>query len=214
MPIDIIDEGQNNVVTIDECPNLRGQVTIKGDHNTIKIGSTHHPGNLRILLHSDSVVDIGQGFGFGDTQISIIARSCFLKLGNAFVVNGSIHITMHEPTRFTAGQDCLIASGALFMTSDVHGIYDLDSAERTNYGKDIEIGDHVWIGGEAIILKGARIGSGSIVANRALVSGPIPPCSVAGGVPAKVIKSNVTWHPQLLDRIPEDLRKLAQTWRP
>ena len=213
MTLDIVDEGRNNIVFVASCPNLRGRVTIKGDNNTVEIARTEHPGSLHISIQSDSTVEIGEGLGFGDILIYLEVPRCHLKLGSGFVVNGSTQITMHEPTRFTVGSDCLIASGASFQTSDVPGIFDLDTGERVNIGKDITIGDRVWIGAGAVILKGAQIGSGSIIAIRALVSGTIPPCSVAGGIPAKVIKSNVTWHSQLSDRISDDLNGLAQIWR-
>ena len=45
----------------------------------------------------------------------------------------------------------------------------------------------------ATILKGVRIGKGSIVAAGAVVTSDVPPNSMVGGVPAKVIKSDVTW---------------------
>ena len=52
----------------------------------------------------------------------------------------------------------------------------------------IEIGDNVWIGSHAILLPGCRIGSGSVVAAGAVVLGEIPPMSVCGGVPARLLK--------------------------
>lgn len=54
----------------------------------------------------------------------------------------------------------------------------------------IEIGDDVWLGANTTVLKGAKIGSGSIVAAGAVVAaGTYPPRSVLGGIPAKVIKT-------------------------
>jgi acetyltransferase-like isoleucine patch superfamily enzyme len=47
--------------------------------------------------------------------------------------------------------------------------------------------DDVWIGARAIIMAGVRIGRGSIVAAGAVVTKDVPPYSVAGGVPARVI---------------------------
>jgi acetyltransferase-like isoleucine patch superfamily enzyme len=53
--------------------------------------------------------------------------------------------------------------------------------------KDIVIGDDVWIGGHAVILPGARIGNGAVIAAGAVVRGIVEPYSIVGGVPAKVI---------------------------
>lgn len=54
---------------------------------------------------------------------------------------------------------------------------------------DIIIEDDVWIGAGTIILSGVRIGGGSIIASGAVVNKDIPPYSIAGGIPAKVLKS-------------------------
>jgi acetyltransferase-like isoleucine patch superfamily enzyme len=79
----------------------------------------------------------------------------------------------------------------------MHPIIDLESKQRINYGRSIEIGDHVWIGAQAQILKGAKIGSGSIIGTRAVVTGAIPENCIAVGVPAKVIRHNVSWDRKL-----------------
>ena len=50
------------------------------------------------------------------------------------------------------------------------------------------IENDVWVGTGAIILKGVTIGTGSIVAAGALVTKDVPPFSIVGGVPAKVLK--------------------------
>ena len=57
-------------------------------------------------------------------------------------------------------------------------------------GGVIIIGDDVWIGANCVILSGAVIGEGSVIGAGAVVNKGIPPYSLAGGVPAKVIKEN------------------------
>ncbi len=54
---------------------------------------------------------------------------------------------------------------------------------------DIVIGNDVWIGREAMILPGASIGDGAVIAARSVVAGRIPPYTVAGGNPARVIRA-------------------------
>ena len=54
--------------------------------------------------------------------------------------------------------------------------------------RPIIIEDGVWIGANAIILKGSKIGRGSIIGAGAVVSGEIPPMSIAVGNPARVVK--------------------------
>ncbi len=53
---------------------------------------------------------------------------------------------------------------------------------------DIIIGNDVWIGYEAVILAGITIGDGAIIGARAVVTKDVPPYSIVGGVPARLIR--------------------------
>jgi galactoside O-acetyltransferase len=57
------------------------------------------------------------------------------------------------------------------------------------YTRPIIIEDGAWIGANATILKGAKIGRGSIIGANAVVTGEIPPMSVAVGNPARVVRT-------------------------
>ena len=56
------------------------------------------------------------------------------------------------------------------------------------YDADVIIEDDVWIGGGAIILAGVTVGKGSIIAAGAVVNTDVPPYSIVGGIPARIIK--------------------------
>lgn len=66
--------------------------------------------------------------------------------------------------------------------------HDIGSSELLNTGGDVVIEDDVWIGAGAYILEGVVIGIGSVVAAGSVVTKDVPPFSVVGGVPAKVLK--------------------------
>ena len=53
---------------------------------------------------------------------------------------------------------------------------------------DTQIGSDVWIGSESMILAGVNIGSGAVVAARAVVTKDVPPYAIVAGNPAKIIK--------------------------
>ncbi|MBR3019133.1 MAG: CatB-related O-acetyltransferase [Clostridia bacterium] len=55
--------------------------------------------------------------------------------------------------------------------------------------KEVVIGDDVWIGHRVILLPGVHIGKGSVIGAGAVVTRDIPEYSVAGGVPARIIKN-------------------------
>ncbi|MBD0304315.1 MAG: hypothetical protein ICV85_19810 [Tolypothrix sp. T3-bin4] len=81
---------------------------------------------------------------------------------------------------------------------DSHSIIDLSTGKRVNYAKDIKINDHVWIAAHIQILKGVTVGSNSVIATGAVVTKDIPSNSIAAGVPAKVVKTNINWERQRL----------------
>ena len=56
------------------------------------------------------------------------------------------------------------------------------------YDQDVIIEEDVWVGANVTILKGVTIGKSSIIAAGALVIKDVPPYSIVGGVPAKVLK--------------------------
>ena len=52
----------------------------------------------------------------------------------------------------------------------------------------VNIGHDVWIGTRAIIMDGVTVGNGAVIAAGAVVTKDVPPYTVVGGVPAKIIK--------------------------
>lgn len=86
-----------------------------------------------------------------------------------------------------------VASGARFVPHDaIHGIFNRmkqnDFVYKEHIGR-IEVFDNVFIGANAIILGPCNIGPNAIIAAGAVVSGDVPPNTIVGGVPAKVIGS-------------------------
>ncbi len=73
--------------------------------------------------------------------------------------------------------------------------------------KGITVGDDVWIGANAVILDGVTIGDGAIIAGGAVVSRDIPAMAIAGGVPAKVLRSRLPAPPA--DDALEQLSEIA-----
>lgn len=87
------------------------------------------------------------------------------------------------------GEDVAISENVIIRDSDNHGIISPNHVKA----KPINIGNHVWIGMNSIILKGVTIGDGAIIAAGAVVTKDVPPKTIVAGVPAKVIKENIDW---------------------
>ena len=101
----------------------------------------------------------------------------------------------NENVQITAGDYIEIGSGATIGRDVVIRSYDGHTIVEDGYliSKPTHIGEHVWIGQGASVLKGVTIGDGAIVAANAVVTKDVPAHSAVGGNPAKVIKENVYW---------------------
>jgi acetyltransferase-like isoleucine patch superfamily enzyme len=91
--------------------------------------------------------------------------------------------------------DALIASDVLLMTDDCHTIYSVSDGKRTNpYGGTIDVGEHVWIGNQAIILGDSTVAGDCIIGSRSFVRGQyIEPRVVLAGSPARIVTVGVNW---------------------
>ena len=88
------------------------------------------------------------------------------------------------------GKKVLIGTNVEIYDSDFHGLSpSTRHISRPEDASEVVIGDNVFIGSNARILKGVTIGRDSVIANSSVVVKDIPPGVVAGGNPAKVIKS-------------------------
>ncbi|MEM1153748.1 MAG: acyltransferase [Pseudomonadota bacterium] len=86
----------------------------------------------------------------------------------------------------TLGDGVMLANGAYITDSDWHTIYDRTIRDERSY--PVTIGDNVWLGDHATVLKGVTIGENSVVAARAVVTRDVPANVVVAGSPAEVIK--------------------------
>lgn len=113
---------------------------------------------------------------------------------------GSLNVTDFSPadTKLVIGNYCSISPGVQFLLGGEHKIDSISTFpfkvkcfgyEREAGSKgDIIIGDDVWIGTNAIICSGVKIGQGAIIAAGAVVTKDVEPYAIVGGNPAKVIK--------------------------
>ena len=109
-----------------------------------------------------------------------------LSLGSGYSNAG---LQIRCSAQITIGNNVIIAKDVVIMDSDAHEI----AYDGYQMSKGVCIEDNVWIGTRAMILKGVTIGEGAIIAAGAVVTRNVPPHCMAAGVPAKVIRTNVSY---------------------
>jgi len=106
-----------------------------------------------------------------------------LQIGpNSFFNDG---VTICASTRIQIGHSCKIGDMVYIYDTDFHSV----SPDTTIGRKAVTIGNNVWIGTNSMILAGTTIGDHAVIAAGSIVTGEIPPKSLAAGNPARVIKS-------------------------
>lgn len=105
----------------------------------------------------------------------IIGRYCAIARGVKFIMNGANH---------------LLSGFSTYPFNIFHNDWARVTPlpEQLPYKGDTTIGNDVWLGFESLILPGVNIGHGAIVAARSVVSVDVPPYTVVGGNPARVLK--------------------------
>lgn len=116
------------------------------------------------------------------------------------------NVLYHYPInreKLIIGKFCSLACGVKFLFTSANHTLDAlstypfplfeewetgDIKEAWDNNGDIIIGNDVWVGYEAVIRQGVRIGDGAIIGTRALVTKDVAPYTIVGGVPAKEIK--------------------------
>jgi acetyltransferase-like isoleucine patch superfamily enzyme len=199
MPLQIVDNGENNQIDIapDTLAQLNGRLELSGTGNRVSIAAPYACGNILLLIGGGSTLTIAAECMLGDLFVYACNRGN-IRVGFNSKFNGHVRLMAHEPGSIAIGDGCLIAGGTEISVSDMHSIVSIDSGLRVNPPRNVTVGNRVWIGAHALILKGTAIGNGSIVGANAVVTRDVPENCAAAGNPARVVKDRVTWREDLI----------------
>lgn len=118
--------------------------------------------------------DMGEGLVVGDG--TAIGAFCW------FGASGKVEI----------GRDVLFGPRVVIVPENhVHAAVERTIKEQGVVRGGVVVEDDCWIGTNVTLLSGVRVGRGSIVAAGAVVTRDVPPWSIVGGVPARVLKSRL-----------------------
>ena len=135
-------------------------------HFTSKVCSGSHLVNVTM----DKFSDIGYDCSILDTKIG-----SFCSLGSNITIGGPSHTTNW------------VSTSPVFNENKDH-IKRKFSLHKFNYSSFTEIGNDIWIGDNAMIKAGVKVGDGAIIGMNSVVTKNIPPYEIWAGNPAKMIK--------------------------
>ncbi|PWU13508.1 MAG: acetyltransferase [Bdellovibrio sp.] len=158
----------------------------------------------RFRLAKDSILTFSNNSRIGPGFYLSVAKESSLAIGKW--TNIGADFTVHCRLSIKVGHRCLISHGVTFMDYDGHYISHqrgkrgnriessiTDTGANLGRGSPIVIGDDVWIGLGATILKGVKIGEGSVIAAGTRVVRDVLPFTLVAGNPARAIRKNVRW---------------------
>ena len=147
-------------------------------------GSFHSPEELRALFSELIGKPVDDTFAlfppvYTDFGKNItIGKNVFINSGCCFQDQGGVEI----------GDGCLIGHQVVFATLN----HDLAPEKRANMiPGTIRLGRNVWVGSHATLLAGVSVGDNAVIAAGAVVTKDVPPDTLVGGVPARVIRSGL-----------------------
>lgn len=109
-----------------------------------------------------------------------------IKIGDNTWIGDRTEI--HAGRSVEIGSNCNISWNVTIMDRDYHKLN-----TQTETIKPVVIGNNVWIGCNSTILKGVTIGKGAVIAAGSVVTKDVPPGTLVGGNPARIIKESVYW---------------------
>lgn len=158
------------------------------------IGESDSPTNKRtksceIVLEPESMMRCAGDLILYEGVGVRVTEGAKLSIGDHTYLNRSASIDCTQ--EITIGDYCAISDNVQILDSDFHPI--TYNGKISTMSKPVHIGNHVWIGRSAIILKGVTIGDGAIIGAGSVVTRDVPARCLAVGNPARVIKENVEW---------------------
>ncbi len=183
---EVFDDG----LTIDKVSKL----TIDGNNNHVRFGAGCTFKNASILIRGSGIsLDFDDHVFFGGGFIDLKHDGSSLNVGRGTIFNHS-YIYAWEGRKVSIGMGCLFARNVYFRTSDLHSIFDIETGDRVNSGKDVLVGPRVWVGEGGILEKGSHVPEGSIIGARSIVTKKLPrKNSIYVGGPVRLVREGVRW---------------------
>lgn len=129
----------------------------------------------------------GPGFHEGYAYIEARGGESVVSFGERTHVNNGV-VVVSEGPGIAIGRRCLIGPGVHIYDSDFHPLAADERGVSPPRTAEVSVGDDVFIGTAAIVLKGVSVGAGSVIGAGAVVFADVPAGAIVGGNPAQVLR--------------------------
>ena len=140
----------------------------------------------RVIVDNQGTIRLGKKVRFRASQVAVELATRpggVLEIGDGVGINCGTSICAQKSV--IIGQRVMIGNYCLIMDTDFHNP---DDYEAEPDSAPIKIEDEVWLAARVIVLKGVTIGKGAVVSAGSVVAVNVPPYTLVGGVPARMIR--------------------------
>ena len=144
------------------CPNVKLEI---GRRATLRIGRWAWIGHgCKIRVH--------------EGEVAIGAKTV---MGQECTISAYQHVSV--------GRECILADRVMLIDFD-HGVTEVERPIRLQgiYKRDVRVGNNVWVGYGACVLRGVTVGDNTVIGTSSVVTRDVPDDAVVGGAPARLIR--------------------------
>jgi acetyltransferase-like isoleucine patch superfamily enzyme len=143
-----------------------------------------------LQVGKDACIELGRWSWLGHGT-KIRCHEGRVSIGAKTVMGQECTISAYQHVKI--GRECVIADRVMFIDFD-HGAVEVERPIRLQgiYKRDVTVGNNVWIGYGACILRGVTVGDNAIIGTNAVVTKDVPANAVVAGLPARIIRMRPT----------------------
>ena len=182
----------------------KGMLNLKYGRLIVRLGWWKLRLRERLLLDGLSFIGPGCSIEVGRRATvelgrwSWVGHGCKIRSHEGSVSIGAKTVLGQECTissfqHVSIGRECVIADRVMLIDFD-HGMVEVERPIRLQgiYKRDVRVGNNVWIGYGACVLRGVTVGDNAVIGTNAVVTRDVPANAVVGGVPARLIRMRET----------------------
>ncbi|HEU4656984.1 MAG TPA: acyltransferase [Capillimicrobium sp.] len=142
--------------------------------------------NVTFEIGKDATVHLGRWSWIGHGT-KVRSHEGEVRIGAKTVLGQECTISSFQ--HVSIGRECIVADRVMLIDFD-HGVVEVERPIREQgiYKRDVRVGNNVWIGYGACILRGVTVGDNTIIGTSSVVTRDVEDNAVVAGVPAKLIR--------------------------